>query len=303
MKKYLVSGFIIYAGVAITLAGCSSKNVEDSNKEIINQLETDIISATESVTVEVEQEKPKNDDNLEEERVEVDIPVEQPESKPDVPNANRSSYTYNEIKFFDGLNTGSFTLQASIVDGDKENAVMSIDIRGDRRTDIVKLDLVLPTNSLQSYIDVGNAVVYTNSNGSGWAGAVNDSGIDEIDSLTVSNLFGTDWTFDRTDEYFAYFKKTGNTCDVLTLLEDLSVGYSLVSGEMKINRETLRMVDMTQTGVVSKFDSETGETIETTYKVKASIQDINSLGTIMLPSEISDNIIVDTTKSNITIYD
>ena len=66
------------------------------------------------------------------------------------------------------------------------------------------------------------------NNGSGWTGSVNDSGIDEIESLNISNMFGTDWTFDRTDEYFAYFKKTGNSAEVITtMLEDASVEYPL----------------------------------------------------------------------------
>ena len=41
---------------------------------------------------------------------------------------------------------------------------------------------------------------------------------------------------------------------------------------MKVNRETLRMVDLTQTGVVSKFNSDSGENDEVTYVIKSSIQ-------------------------------
>lgn len=307
MRNNFVSRLFVGVGVVLMLGGCSSKNADETGTEIVNQLPTDVVVPAETAVVD---DKPVNKNgSAEEERVDIEVPEKPVENdKLSVPNANRSSYSLNEVKFFDGLDTGSFTLQVNKVSGEDENLVMSMDIRADRRTEIVKIDTSIvgvdeTTTGISAYIDVGNAVSYLN-NGSGWTGSVNDSGIDEIESLNISNMFGTDWTFDRTDEYFAYFKKTGNSAEVITtMLEDASVGYTLISGEMKVNRETLRMVDLTQIGVVSKFNSDSGENDEVTYVIKSSIQDINGLGTIMLPSEISDNVTVDTTKSNAIVYD
>lgn len=314
MKKLLIVGLGVVTSLSL-LSGCSAKNDNtESDVGVVNELETDVIPTVVQEDTEVVESSTYEEVVDNENRVDVDTSAT--ETKTEVPNKNRSSYSFDEIKFFNGLDTGSFTMKISYVNGDSETAVSTMDIRSDSRTGVVKMDMSLPTDeslnssvNVQTYFDTDNSICYKNTANEGWVGMLNMSGINSSDDITVSSILGVNCAFDRTDEYYAYFKcnSSNNNNVVETILSGINHSpVTSLGGELKINRETLRMVDYTETfqTTISISDSEgNASTEDYTFKVKASIQDINSLGTIMIPNDIVVNTKVDSTKSSTKVYE